>query len=494
VHGSAPATGDTDWYALPPLDAGAAVRVTISGDVDDATFSDGETDLPGELDRRTGVLSGDASSGLVPRYLRISAVGDYRLELRADGLTAIPRQRPLPVELELSSDADQVAAFWFEGQRVEGRLSIHDAGDEPLELAIDTLTSHFAWTATPARDRVTVGPGETLDVPVAIVAQPYAWADEPVRISVRVRDGAGAQATAFTLITPRHDAEPVDPVPVWPLPDALLGGLDVASLALGARTLPSIDQAAEDQLHDGLAHAGLGFVAGTDALPVTLTVDLAGDRPVPIAGTILDPLAGDGFPGDVPADFEFLLSTDGVIFDPVLRGRLTTLTRDQAFVLPQPVEATHAQLRIDSVHGGGRDQVALGEWKVVAVPGATPGDAPIDLAQPVRGGHVAWIDPQPPDPTFGGALLDDDPTPQQLYLDVGTTVTWVVGFRDDRAAQLTRLEWVDPIPSTEGKRFESVEVAISMDGPAGPWQDAGAWTLERAVDGSVTPFVFAEPT
>ena len=35
-------------------------------------------------------------------------------------------------------------------------------------------------------------------------------------------------------------------------------------------------------------------------------------------------------------------------------------------VLPEPVLATHAQLRILSVHGGGFGQVILGEWKVIA--------------------------------------------------------------------------------------------------------------------------------
>ena len=40
--------------------------------------------------------------------------------------------------------------------------------------------------------------------------------------------------TASAEVTPARDVPPVGAEQAWPVPDALLGGLDVASLAAGA--------------------------------------------------------------------------------------------------------------------------------------------------------------------------------------------------------------------------------------------------------------------
>ena len=55
-----------------------------------------------------------------------------------------------------------------------------------------------------------------------------------------------------------------------------------------------------------------------DQLPIELVVDLAGEAPVPIVGTILNHQAGDGDPAEVPIEFELLLSEDGSSWESVL--------------------------------------------------------------------------------------------------------------------------------------------------------------------------------
>ena len=97
-------------------------------------------------------------------------------------------------------------------------------------------------------------------------------------------------------------------------------------------------------------------------------------------------------------------------------------------------------------------------------------------------------------PTAAESLLTEDPTPSKTYLPAGTPIHWVTGFQDDRAAQVTRLEWVDPPASDPLTRFEAVDVEVSLASPLGPWQEVGPWQLDRAADGSVTPFTFAAPT
>ncbi len=250
-----------------------------------------------------------------------------------------------------------------------------NTGALPLDLHLDAATSHPDWRVDFETTEVSLAPGESTEVPVTIEVPTQAWSDHPVRVTVRARDGTG-QATTFAEVTPRAGAALVAPVRSWPIPDELLGGLDAAATGLGAVPLVSIDPTAEAALHDGVIALG----GGMDLLlppPVTLSVDLAGEDPVPVAGTILDPSAGPGVVAGTPRDFELALSEDGVTYQTVLSGQLSGALGEQSFVLPEPVPARFAQLRITSVQPG-IDHLRLGEWKVVATPGWQPGDAPLD--------------------------------------------------------------------------------------------------------------------
>ena len=283
VSGTGQVNGDVDWYELPVVEPGEGVQVTITGDIGGAVLSDGMSDLSPTLDPASGVIAADASLGLAPRYLRILAYGGYEADVQIDGRDPVPAPLPLPVAMTVTPAVDAVAAYWPTGQRVAVDVELTNAGWRPVDLSMDTLTSHHGWVATAERSTVTLEPGGTTHVPLTLVAQPDAWADDPVLIDVRARTPDGAQVTAQASITPRRDAEPVDPIEVWPLPDAVLGGLDVASQALGASTIPSVDATREDALHDGFSLSAAGFATSSASLPITLTVDLAGDKPVPIA-------------------------------------------------------------------------------------------------------------------------------------------------------------------------------------------------------------------
>ena len=212
--------------------------------------------------------------------------------------------------------------------------------------SLDTASSNDAWSVSLEQTQVDVPAGGTLDVPVTFVVPPDAWADIAVRTTVRARDAAGAQATAFVEMTPGRDTAPVAPYQAWGVPDALLGGLNVASLALGGAPVPAYDPTYEAYLYDDVTPSGSGFYTAFDGTPVTLTSDLAGDDPVPVAGTIIDPLAAGGFLTETPRDFELLLSTDGVDYQVALTGVLSPTRVEQAFTLPAPVPARFAQLRI----------------------------------------------------------------------------------------------------------------------------------------------------
>ena len=148
VRGTGSAIGDTDWYALPPIEPGTRVRVTFTGEVGSAALSDGVADVPVSLDPTTGVLEDDGSLGATPRFLRVGVYGDYEAVLEIDGVAAAPDSLPLPVRMTVTPHADSVAAYWPTGQRLTAEVTLANAGWRPLDLALDTLTSHIAWSAT----------------------------------------------------------------------------------------------------------------------------------------------------------------------------------------------------------------------------------------------------------------------------------------------------------------------------------------------------------
>lgn len=493
VAGTGTPGGEEDWYRLPPLADGSVIQVEFDGAVDRVAIEGPSGRIPGELAEDGGRFTSTEVMGGGPSFLVITALGDYRVEVSAPGLTAAEPPPELPLDLALSVHPSEVAAYWPTGQRLEATLALANTSDQVVEVDLDGVTSQAGWIIAPESGSVEVPPTGSLDVPLMIHAQPDAWADEPVRLTMRARAADGGQRTVTAAVTPRRDAPPVAPERSWTVPMALLGGLDVASLALGASPLPVVDPDREAQLHDGLSHVGMGFWADTSLLPLDLTVDLAGDAPVPVAGVILDPQAGDAIPGNAPREVELSLSTDGVEFQPVLQAELSPLMQEQSFVLDAPVPASWARLRLLSTWPGGTGRVSLGEWKVIAAPDAVVG-GPIDLAEPGRGGHIVTMSPQPSDPAMPRSMLDEDLAPQTLYLDAGVPISWVVGFADDRAAQVERLEWRDPLPSDPSGRLRRVKVELSLDGPVGPWQALGTWELERAADGSVTPLVLDHPT
>ena len=140
----------------------------------------------------------------------------------------------------------------------------------------------------------------------------------------------------------------------------------------------------EASLYDDLAITGLGWsgnAANLAATPLELTVDLAGDAPVPVAGFAFHPYALDGNPADQLREFEVSLSLDGQTFSPVFAGVLSARPDEQAFALDTPVEARFARLRIRSTQFPS-STVVLGEWKVIATPGWTLSPAAVNALSP----------------------------------------------------------------------------------------------------------------
>ena len=398
VSGTAQSTSDTDWYTLAPSADGAPLRIAAEGDIAALAVHDGvyEQTLFLEPDGAT-YASGPVTLG-VPLSLRVSAVGPYTIRLAGSepqasaGGAAAGLQADLALKATLSDPT--VAAWWPTGQRLAGIVQLTNAGDEDLDVTLEGLASDRGWQLGLSPETVRVPAAGTAEVPVEVVVPADVPGDEPVRLTVRARTAAGGRRPRRSTSRRRERPCPSSRCVRGPSPDSLLGGLDAASLALGAVPITSLDADGENRLHDGFAASDWGLSYPIGGLPVTLTVDLAGNDPVPVAGTILHPLAQDLALGDAVRTFELALSLDGGTWETVLVGLLEPVATEQAFVLPQPMDARYAQLRVTSLQRELPSRIDLGEWKVVASPGWSPPGGNVDLADLGAGGHVSWMSPQ----------------------------------------------------------------------------------------------------
>ncbi len=274
--------------------------------------------------------------------------------------------------------------------------------------------------------------------------------------------------------------------------------MDLSSNALGAIPAGTVDLASEVLLHDGVAPIGSGLSVSSPLLPLELTVDLAGTGACPVAGLIINNQATSGSPQDQMRGFEFQLSSDGVTFETVLTGEVSSLASDQSFVLDAPINATHARLAITSSYSDNPlapYYLSLGEWSVIGQPGFVPDTvAQINVADWAYGGHIVRSDPQLASPDFAISMLTADGLWQSISAGDASRISWVVGFAEDRAALLTDMGWVDAVETDPAQQMRSVDIEISMGSATGPWESIGTWDLERNSDGTIDGFDFDEPT
>ncbi|MFN7956314.1 MAG: VWA domain-containing protein [bacterium] len=504
IRGSVGEWKDSDYYALPRVAVATEVRVRATGDVE-LELSENGVPLPSRVS--AGALEGTLPPDHVVA-LAVRGEGAYTASLRFEPGPApatASASAGLAVALELDSSA--ALAYGVRAQRVTGSVALANSSQRPIDLRLEAAASHFALVPTLARGAVRLAPGARERVPIAVEIGADAWADPAAQIAVRALAADGNARSATARLALAGDAAPVGEHPFAPLPPALLGGWNLAWSALGSRVLaaPGDDDAsAQALLFDELTSTA-GFARPAAALPFDTTVAFAGDRAWPVAGVVLDPEIPGGLAmAERLRDFELWLAEDGEHFERVLSGSLSPLSIEQPFVLDRVRPARAARLRWLSNQarqqgdvgpaalGLGEWRVGLGEWKVVAPPGE-PAGVSLDVAERSRGGHVVRAVPtlgRAPDVAEG--LFEAGGYPAVEEIEKGARPELVIGFHEDRAAQLTSLEWVEASSSSSELRFTSFDVSVSEQSPLGPWRAIGPWKLERDAKG-VASFRFPQP-
>jgi len=489
---------DEDWYALPVFDQPTEITAESKRDIAVVEHYLGPTLIVWDNDAQ--LWRGTIPAG-VQSYLLVKTWGEpsYRFKVNFQGEPqAMPTPYGLPVELSLDFETREVGAYRQYGQQVAGELQLTSSSSTPISVDLESATSDYRWRVEFEETELSIPAGGKRAVPLMLHVPADALADRPVRISARATNDEGAQVETFINISAGRDTPPVNAVHGWALPEELRGGFNVAWSALGGRYAGNKESAfglTFDHLIDGMAveNQGVQVRGGFKSETADLTVELAGGEPIEVAGLALNLLShtvGERF----LKNFEVSLSLDGKEFTPVLADELVPIKAEQLFVLKRPVQARYARLHLkDTFEGRPKPYMSLGEFKVIARPGVDISDGKgFNIANPALGGHVVWSRPAITASNWDGDMLLEDGQYDQTRVRAGQALEWVIGFHHGRAAQITRLEWIDSARTTADRKIQKVSVTVSRESPVGPWQPIGDWNL---AGGTAPPvFTFDEPT
>ena len=486
-----------DWYRLPPLAAPANIAFAFDGDarLTYYRFQGDSYDQVAGFDRKTGELSAELPAA---DDLRLQVVGSGPYEIDFDlasfGLTPLTEGQ---LRVSLQADTAPLSAYWHEGQRIEGTVTVENEGDTAQQVELRAASSHYEWRPLLAETRFVLAAGESRSVPLTVEVLPDARADLITRVTVgayglgSTRSGteqadlylrpSGPSATLeFSAVC---GVPPLRPALVWPLPEPLLGGINLSWAGMGGSIAERDAGGAPAMLIDGMVAPSTGW----QGIPGNAVTFRLAEPRVPVAGVLLNPYA-HGEVADRLKDFEVQASSDGENFETILVGQLGPEPTEQAFLLDEPVTTEYLRLVVRSSQSG-RRRIVLGEFKAVTSEASVflAGDG-ADLMDPATGGYLVWTKP---DAHPGPDVFGETSGGWGVYLDEGeTAIEWAMGFHNDRAARVSRLEWVPP-KTIGGPPLDSVEVAISLDSPIGPWTELGSWNVaqESTFELEGTPWV-----
>lgn len=495
---------DVDWYRLPDLDRPSTLTVTAAAAPRDLELrvgilaieqrangpqrwsaNDGDGRLQRAEDGKTYTIELPAGRD---RYLRLvgGPPGPYDLQLAfGDGPKPVPPEDSLTATL--SADAPAIAAFSGWAQRLHAKLTVKNAGGAAAEATLRFHLSDDRWSIEGAPETLSVAAGASAEAEVTLIAPAMLQAGGAVIVSAEARAG-GAAAAAETSIGVDNDAAPVAPEHRWPLPDAMLGGINVAWRALGGS---APDSAA--RLIDGFATSGTAErIDGSDDPADIAVLDLAGDAPLNLTGVTVNTTIGPEMNNQVRR-IAIETSADGVAYTRQFEGDVGYRQREYVIPFAAPVAAKYVKVLPLLPQGISYATPEIGEVKAFAEPGVAAALAPqgFNIADPLLGGFV--VDFAPSDVEFNQILTGAESPPEaRIETEAPRTVFWTVGFRDRRAARIARVEWTDRTGLDPEKAIARVTVETAMDA-RGPYAKAGVWELTRGPDGTIAPFVFPSP-
>ena len=367
------------------------------------------------------------------------------------------------------------------GQFADLNLIATNPGPDVMGLHYQLTALGDGWRVTPSEGDLVLAPRAEVTLPLTIELPPMQSpiTDPQLMVSVRAKDTSASLTIPVTL-TPTAAAR--GPHRFWTAPQGLRGGLNPMLWQLGARLI-ALDGAPVDAegaerfafLHDGEAlHAAIpSWFRAHDA-----SFQLAEEAP--ISGFYAH-LRTTEYRSTWPGYMVLELSLDGQTWQPAGSAILSASDLPQVFALAAPIVARFARITIPGCRTDPKcADIALSDVGLIASP-TWRGAAPMDLADPVLGGHVVWAQTQ------GGTEASETPFEgywnadllttgrpdhlQPVREDRGDRVVAVISFHGARAGRVAAVEW-QGAPS-DIARLDGADVEVSVTGPGGPWQSVG---------------------
>jgi len=485
-----------DWFQFPEVKVptqlsltleGAGARMSIRKVAGDATPS---IPYPEDAARRTAT-SYTYTAALDPgnTYLLNVTGGAYHVALAYNpalvGAGKLPSSEG--IELAVKGDVPVFGAYRKETQQSPLTLTLTNRTGSQQNISLAVQSGMLGWEAGFDRQSLALAPGVSAEIRSTLRALPDRTGLESVPVYFHAEGSTAGGGTLAVPVRATCDAPTLNPQPYLPLPKTLLGGLNLVWRGLGGEVQGVDDRARErlGALFDEMTPLNQRYEFRAGDLPADLTLKLAGVQAADIAGIALFPgKAGSSGAAQVP--FSILVSQDGASFTTAYAGLLDPTETEQAFVFDKPYKARFVRLHLASVSTlYGAPGLVLAEWKVIAVPGSQAlAGQPVNIASASLGGHVVWASWETSSAEELQTMLTEADEAASTDVEKLKPVEWAIGFHHDRAARITRLQWVESVrASSMNKRPDMVSVSISMDGPNGPWQPIADWHLKRDASG-----------
>lgn len=369
-----------------------------------------------------------------------------------------------------------ITAFLEKSQTISFPVRIHNSQATPITFQLKIGLDSPRWTVDHFQQQWTLAPGASISIPIRIHAPPDI-SEDTHSVWLHVEDSQKRQTAIALALNAVCGAPAQHPDMYWPLPSALLGGLNIARPALGGKpvTKDEGDRRRLESLFDDDVRSDNGFrkYFRKDE-PATVTVKLHQGQVARVAGMSVNPM-GNCAPQDWANHIELQLSSDGKVFQKVLAVKVRPFPHEQVFTLKKPVSAAYARLKFLDRQGKGRNPICLGEWKIIASPEQGLFAGGLNIAQPELGGHLVRSYPALTMNKQREMLSEAVEKHTDVSLEVDRPNEWIVGFQHDRAALIHEFQWIDT-SAGYGKKLSNIEVFSGMN-LFGPWEKAGSWHL-----------------
>lgn len=406
---------------------------------------------------------------------------------------------PLHLSMDIKKENMAVAAYSEYGQKVH--FSVLLESGEPYDLNISFHVSDKDWKID-GENIVSLKAHTPKSVPFS-VRIPKNVEDKAVIVTLKFTHHEGAFKTVSLTIHPKLNIDPLNMFNDWGLPESLLGGLNVARLDFGAKRVLEHNETElgyvdgimvrTHLLFDDFVYKGRGFhlYGGRKSSDENVTIKLMGDVEQEVVGVILNPV-GESNDNEQLKEFSVALSKDGNKYTTVYHGTLGLETRDQSFSFAKSYKAKYVRLILhNNYKNETKGDIGLGEWKVIAKQTSVGRKRPFNIANPKFGGHVVKAS-KVLSSSWDQYILSgkDDIRSSSYFYKKEKTLSWVVGFKNERAAKITALRWREAQNSEAKEWMKNIHVFTSTQTPNGPWHELPLWVKS---DANVSLYILKKP-